>query len=246
MDRYRQNPAPRKGTLIEVEKRAEGYYFRHPMGHLAGPYATTAKARTAGAIALAAALHPQATRAELPELATALLTEDPSRPYARQFSDGWRVWDPSRRLFLGAAPGVAFASRAEAEVRRRALAGEELDDGPLYRAAAKPAGDLFAPRGGGGSAGTQLGLFGARENPRRRPNPSPLAPLRGGAGELVSYRALPDGRVLVRASVAGAGTSENDMSAAEAERHRARLLRLGYRPNPARRAPRAKRRKGRP
>jgi len=333
--RRRPNPPPRRGALVEVERREAGYFYRHPMGHLAGPYGTAAKARTEGAMALAAALHPGAPRSELYALADALLTEDPARPYARQFSDGWRVWDPARRLFLGAAGGGAFATRGEAEAKRRALAGEDLDDGPMFRRVA-PAPAVDA----------QLGLFGARANPsgkgrvkgwfnfrlatggfddgkashygqpwlyvdvvdergrpltggvavtdfrrvgdeRRGPawifetnaapeafdndawhrgtgrlfadarwenddpqsgrlvvssrrakapraNPAPLGSLRGGAGELVTYRALADGRVLVRASVAGAGTSENDMEREAAERHRARLLRLGYRANPAR------------
>lgn len=347
----RDNP-PRRGALIEVERREAGYFYRHPMGHLAGPYGSAAKARAEGAFTLAAALHPQASRADLVALADALLSEDPSRPYARQFSDGWRVWDPARRIFLGASPGVAFSTRGAAEAKRRALAGEDVDDGPMFRRAAPPP-TAAAP--------AQLGLFGARANPsgksrvrgwfnfrlatggfddgkashygqpwlyvdvvdergrpltggvavtafrdvegvRRGPawvfetdtpveafdndawhrgagrlfpdarwedgdpqsgrlvvparsprrtkapraNPSPLGSLRGGAGELVTYRPLADGRVLVRASVAGAGTSENDMEREAAERHRARLLRLGYRANPARAKPSRRRRPAAP
>jgi hypothetical protein len=163
----RANPPPRKGALIEVERRDGAYWFRHPMGHLAGPHRSRAAAMDAGARAFAAALNPAATRAELTELAAALMEEDPERPYVRQFADGWRVWDPARRIFLRGPNGAPFATRGEAERRRRELAGEDADDGPMFRRAA-PALDLFAPRparGGGGAPMQQLGLFGARENP---------------------------------------------------------------------------------
>lgn len=165
----RENPSPRKGALIEVEKRDAGYFYRHPMGHLAGPFRARSAAHSAGALAFAEALNPGARRAEITELAAALLDEDPDRPFVRQFSDGWRVWDPARRLFLRAPDGSPFASRGEAERRRRELAGEATDDGPMFRRAAPAATlDLFAPRparGGGGATMQQLGLFGARENP---------------------------------------------------------------------------------
>ncbi len=80
-----------------------------------------------------------------------------------------------------------------------------------------------------------------RREPARR-NPSHLAPLRGAPGESVTYHRGDDGLVLVRASHAGAGTSEREMSPASARAHRERLLSLGYRPNPSRRAGTAARR----
>jgi len=200
----RANPPPRKGALIEVERRDGAYWFRHPMGHLAGPHRSRAAAMDAGARAFAAALNPSATRAELTELAAALMEEDPARPYARQFADGWRVWDPARRIFLRGPNGAPFATRGEAERRRRELAGEDADDGPMFRRAAPaaaPALDLFAPRparGGGGAPMQQLGLFGARENPA----PPIFHPLTG-AGVNEAGRAVYAGLQQIVAEVPG-------------------------------------------
>jgi hypothetical protein len=326
----RENP-PRKGALVEIVKRDDGHWFRNTLGHLEGPYRTRRDALGDGVMALARALHPHASHTDLVEIANALLTEDRSRPYVRRFSDGWRVWHPERELFVGRGPGQPFATEGEAQVRRRELAGEAVDDGPMFR---RPAPAMGAVQPGlFGGASSQLGLFAARENPgavghlefgpgarghftvgsktyrgevwfyvdvidadgrplgggsaittfgpdgvgpawvsrgelgdgthrgivyprarwadgdsdagvivveRRepaRPNPSQhLAPLRGAPGESVIYHRGDDGLVLVRASHAGAGTSEREMSPASARAHRERLLALGYRPNPSRRA----------
>lgn len=85
-----------------------------------------------------------------------------------------------------------------------------------------------------------------RARPRENPSPA-LGPLRGGDGEAVVYRPRGDGTVIVRASHAGAGSSEREMTLATALEHRARLLRMGYRANPtSRRTRRTKPRKASP
>ena len=93
----------------------------------------------------------------------------------------------------------------------------------------------------GHAAGDAVAAFFARTHAPARENPSALGPLRGAQGEAVVYRPRGDGTVIVRASHAGAGTSDREMTLAGALEHRARLLRLGYRANPAPRPTKARR-----
>lgn len=95
-------------------------------------------------------------------------------------------------------------------------------------------GRVFGPERPAPAAPTQLGLFGGT-----RPNPAAFSPLRGSHGEAVTYRVREDGTVIVRSSHPGAGMSEREMDVEGAARHRAKLLGMGYRPNPS---PRRRRR----
>lgn len=198
---------------IEVVRRADGWWHRTVTGHLGGPHRTRKDAVWQGAVEIARAMRPGDSPRGQEALAHALITQDPARPFVQQFADGWRVWNPSSRSFVGAASGGPYATAAAADKRRRELSG--IDDGPMFRAASQ-------------QPAAQLGLFAARENP-----PHGLAPLRGSPGEAVSYRELDDGMVRVRISHAGAGFTDREMSLASARAHRAKLLGFGYRDNPS-------------
>lgn len=155
----RPNP-PASSSVVEVVRRDDGHWYRNTLGHLIGPYSTHKRALGEGAMALARVLHPSAPSSEIARIAKDLLAEDRSRPFVRRFSDGWRVWNPRTESFVGHGPGRPFATAGEAEYRRRALAGEPADDGPMFRRA-EPA---EAPS----RAAPQLDLFGPRRNPWKK------------------------------------------------------------------------------
>lgn len=320
---------------VELERREDGYWYRTATGHLAGPYSTKKRAAGEGALALAHALFPHAAPRDLPSLAQDLLTQDASRAYVRKFADGWRVWHPGRRSFVGGREG-AFATAAEADLRRREITGES--DGALFARVAPAASrepeqpSLFGPRrnpGEGRARASQAVPAAVRANLRRglalvaegragrglrgqtvreaesmaagdpvpadkvrrmaawfrrhqvdrrpgwevrrtpgfvawllwggdegwawaereraalvrrgvlpplkalpRGNPGIFAPLRNGQGEAVTYRPEGEGLVVVRFSTPGVGAADREMDYESAVAHRAKLLRMGYRPNP--------------
>jgi hypothetical protein len=219
--RHRANPV-RSIANVRTEKRAEGHYYRDVREHLIGPYPTKARAQQEGVLALAAEFAPGVPRGDLYELAQALANEDRTKAHVKRFSDGWRVWRHTAGRYVGGAGGAPFATRAEAEQEILAASGRRVAESPLFGRALGPE---RAPE-------MQLGLFGGA-----RANPAGLSPLRGSHGEAVMYRMSDDGNVLVRVSHPGAGVSEREMDLGGAMRHRAKLLGMGYRPNPsARRA----------
>lgn len=326
---HRPNP-PAASSVVEVVRRDDGHWYRNTLGHLIGPYSTQKRALGEGAMALARVLHPGAPASEIARLAKDLLAEDRARPFVRRFTDGWRVWNPRTESFVGNGPGRPFATAGEAEYRRRALAGEPADDGPMFRRAeaaeapsrAAPQLDLFGPRrnpaervvpekvrarlreglrlvvegrAGKGLRGQtvreaeamahgdpvpvdkvkRMAAWFRRHRVDKRPgwaerktpgyvawllwggdegwawaereraalvrkgvlpplkprsNPGIFSPLRNDHGELVTYR--PEGEVVVvRFSTPGVGAADREMDREGAVAHRAKLLRMGYRPN---------------
>jgi len=78
--------------------------------------------------------------------------EDPERVHLKQFSDGWRVWNPPTRSYVS-GPDGAFSSKFEAMARARELtlqAGAASRGGasraPARRGASIEGGGLFAAR----------------------------------------------------------------------------------------------------
>lgn len=217
--KMRSNPV-RSIANVATEKRADGHYYRDVRGHLIGPFSTRAIAQQEGVLALAAELAPGVPRRDLFELAATLATEDRTKAHAKRFSDGWRVWRPAVGRYVGDDGGAPFATRGEADAAILAASGRRMREAPLL-------GRVFGPERPAPAAPTQLGLFGGT-----RSNPAAFSPLRGSHGEAVTYRVREDGTVIVRSSHPGAGMSEREMDVEGAVRHRAKLLGMGYRPNP--------------
>lgn len=66
-----------------------------------------------------------------------------------------------------------------------------------------------------------------------RSNPGIFSPLRNTHGEAVTYEPEGEDTVVVRFSTPGVGVSDREMGREQAIAHRAKMLRMGYRPNPA-------------
>ena len=108
---------------------------------------------------------------------TDVAAEDPERVHVKEFSDGWRVWNPLSRSYVGAADRGAFSAKTDAMFRARELTLQAgASRSPAARAPARRSADV---EGGG--------LFSAREvaapgqqvgfkfNGRPVPVPVPLA-----------------------------------------------------------------------
>jgi hypothetical protein len=78
--------------------------------------------------------------------------EDPEKVHLKEFSDGWRVWNPPTRSYVS-GPDGAFASKFEAMARARELSLQAFTSGrggaskaTARRSAAVEGGGLFAAR----------------------------------------------------------------------------------------------------
>ena len=96
--------------------------------------------------------------------ATEINAEDPERVHLKQFSDGWRVWNPLSRSYVGNADRGAFAAKTDAMFRARDLAVEAGLAGrsapfkaTKRRVASVEGGGLFAAREMA-APGQQIGL----------------------------------------------------------------------------------------